>query len=793
MNSRTIKLLEYNRILEMLAEQAGSELTKERISKLEPMTHLHAIQDAQTETTEAVSVILYKGNIPVGAFPDLSRILKMARKGRVLNMRELLQVRVCLQIAREVKTFLTEDVPEIPTLQEIGNLLERVDELEKDIDRCVLSEDEMADSASPELKRIRKEIRNKNESIRNRLNKTVSTSSAQKFLQEAIVTMRNGRYVIPVKREYANMFPGLVHDQSQSGSTLFIEPQSVVNMNNELRELDLAEQAEITRILEMFSGRVAEHFHGLNNNQKLLLELDFISAKGKLSLQMNAFEPRMNTEGILEIYHGRHPLIPADKVVPINVSLGENWKTLLITGPNTGGKTVTLKTIGLFILMAQSGLHVPCSEESRLPVLEEVFADIGDEQSIEQSLSTFSAHMKNITEIFRTVNEKSLVLLDELGSGTDPAEGAALGIAELEELRKRGALVVATTHYTELKKYALSTPEVENASMEFDVETLSPTYHLRVGLPGKSNAFEISRKLGLEEKILRRAESLLGENELNFEDAVTRVDEERKEAERITEEANRIKEEAEQRLQEAEAQIRLAEQEKAKILEDARNQAKGILKETEDTVEDIREELKRMKDESKGHQVNKVAESRRRLREAEKKYRDKPAAIPAEKEGKPIRPDQLKIGTRVKVMSLNQNGEVVSLPDNRGNLMVQIGALKTGVNVKNLMLIESEKAGNKERKKRQYNQIKTRKTRSVPMSINLIGKNLDDARMEMEKYLDDAYLAGLRSVTVVHGRGEGILKKGLRDALKHNRCVKGFKGAPYNQGGEGATVVELKE
>ena len=539
----------------------------------------------------------------------------------------------------------------------------------------------------------------------------------------------------------------------------------------------------------------------MNNNQKLLLELDFISAKGKLSLQMNAIsdEHRDSTKCTTNA----HPLIPADKVVPINVSLGENWKTLLITGPNTGGKTVTLKTIGLFILMAQSGLHVPCSEESRLPVLEEVFADIGDEQSIEQSLSTFSAHMKNITEIFRTVNEKSLVLLDELGSGTDPAEGAALGIAELEELRKRGALVVATTHYTELKKYALSTPEVENASMEFDVETLSPTYHLRVGLPGKSNAFEISRKLGLEEKILRRAEALLGENELNFEDAVTRVEEERKEAERITEEANRIKEEAEQRLQEAEAQIRRAEKEKAKILEDARNQAKGILKETEDTVEDIREKLKRMKDESKGHQVNKVAESRRRLREAEKKYRDKPAAIPAEKEGKLIRPDQLKIGTRVKVMSLNQNGEVVSLPDNRGNLMVQIGALKTGVNVKNLMLIESEKAGNKERKKRQYNQIKTRKTRSVPMSINLIGKNLDDARMEiknlddarmeMEKYLDDAYLAGLRSVTVVHGRGEGILKKGLRDALKHNRCVKSFKGAPYNQGGEGATVVELKE
>lgn len=778
--------------MEMLAELTGSSLTRERVYQLEPMTHLHAISDAQTETTEAVSVILYKGNIPVGEFPDVRPFLKMARKGRVLTMKELLQIRSALQIAREVKAFLTTDVPEIPTLTEIANLLQVVEALEKDINRCILSEDEMADNASPALKRIRREIRSKNENIRTKLNKMVSTSSSQKFLQEAIVTMRNGRYVIPVKREYANLFPGLVHDQSQSGSTLFIEPQSVVNMNNELRELALEEQAEITRILQAFTGRVAEHYHGINNNQKLLLELDFISAKGKLSVKMNAFEPRINAEGILDIRQGRHPLIPEDKVVPINVSLGKEWKTLLITGPNTGGKTVTLKTIGLFILMMQSGLHVPCSEHSELPVLDEVFGDIGDEQSIEQSLSTFSAHMKNIIDIFNEVNERSLVLLDELGSGTDPAEGAALGIAELEELRRRGALVVATTHYTELKKYALSTPEVENASMEFDVETLSPTYKLRVGLPGKSNAFEISRKLGMEEGILDRAEELLGDNELNFEDAVTRVEEERREAERITEEAKRLQEEAEEKLRNAEEQLRKVEEEKKKILEKARKQAQSIVQDTEDTVESIREELKHMKTESKGHQVNKVAESRRKLREMEKKHQAKESK-PKNSERKAVSPDQVKIGTRVKVLSLDQNGEVVSLPDNRGNLMVQIGALKTSVNLKNLMLIESAKAGNKERKKRQYNQIKTRKTRTVGMSINLIGKNLDDARMEMEKYLDDAYLAGLKSVTVVHGRGEGILKKGLRDALKHNRSVKSFRSAPYNQGGEGATVVELKE
>ena len=524
MNSKILGLLEFNRILDMLADQAGSAVTRQRIAELVPMTNRRMIQDALTETTEAVSVIIYKGNIPVGEIGDISGILGMARKGRILSMRELLQVRTTLSVTRTAKAFLSDDMPgNLRILPEICSLLEPVPKLEHDIESSILSENEMADSASPELRRIRREIRNKNELIKSRLQKMVTSGSAKTHLQDAIVTMRNGRYVIPVKREYINLFPGMVHDQSSTGATLFVEPQSVVNMNNELRQLETEEQAEITRILESFSGRVAEHYHELMNDQKLLSELDFISAKGKLSCLMEGRQPHLNEEGYIDIRRGRHPLIPADKVVPVDAELGRRWSTLLITGPNTGGKTVTLKTIGLLCLMTQSGLHIPADESSDMPVLDEIFADIGDEQSIEQSLSTFSSHMKNMIGIFEAAGSGCLVLLDELGAGTDPLEGAALGIAELETLKSRGALVAATTHYTELKKYALSTPGVENASMEFNVETLSPTYRLRVGLPGKSNAFEISRKLGLSEDIISRAAELLGEEQLEFEEAVSRV------------------------------------------------------------------------------------------------------------------------------------------------------------------------------------------------------------------------------------------------------------------------------
>ena len=556
MNSKILTLLEFNKILDLLRDQAGSGLAKERIAQLEPMTNMRMAKDALTETTEAVSVIVHKGSIPVGEIGDINSIVSMARRGRCLSMRELLQVRASIASSRQVKAFLKEDMPDgLKVISEIAGLLDPEVKLEKDIYDAIISEDEMSDNASPVLKSIRRDMRNKNDLIKSRLQKMVSSSSAKSHLQDAIVTMRNGRYVIPVKREYISLFPGMVHDQSSTGATLFVEPQAVVTLNNELRQLEMDEQAEITRILELFSSRVGEHHQSLLNDQRLMAELDFINAKGKLSVMMDGAEPQLNGDNIIDIKTGRHPLIPADKVVPTNIELGRDWTTLLITGPNTGGKTVTLKTIGLLCLMAQSGLHVPADERTSLPVLNEIFADIGDEQSIEQSLSTFSSHMKNIIEIFRNAGEGSLVLLDELGAGTDPLEGAALGIAELERLKEAGALVAATTHYTELKKYALSTPGVENASMEFNVETLSPTYKLRVGLPGKSNAFEISEKLGLDKSIIERAAELMGEEQLEFEEAVSRVEADQAAAEARLAEAGREREAAQEAMSEAEKEL----------------------------------------------------------------------------------------------------------------------------------------------------------------------------------------------------------------------------------------------
>ena len=801
MNSKILGLLEFNRILDLLAEQAGSAVTRERIAELVPMSNRHMVQDALTETTEAVSVILYKGNIPVGEIGDITGILGMARKGRILSMRELLQVRTTLSITRTAKAFLSVDMPSgLRLLPEICSLLEPVPKLESDIESAILSEDEMADSASPELRRIRREIRNKNDLIKSRLQKMVTSGSAKTHLQDAIVTMRNGRYVIPVKREYISLFPGMVHDQSSTGATLFVEPQSVVNLNNELRQLDAEEQAEITRILESFSGRVAEHYHELMNDQKLLSELDFIGAKGKLSCLMEGREPRINDEGYIDIRRGRHPLIPADKVVPVDAELGRRWSTLLITGPNTGGKTVTLKTIGLLCLMTQSGLHIPADETSDMPVLEEIFADIGDEQSIEQSLSTFSSHMKNMIGIFEAAGKGCLILLDELGAGTDPLEGAALGIAELETLKARGALVAATTHYTELKKYALSTPGVENASMEFNVETLSPTYRLRVGLPGKSNAFEISRKLGLSEDIIARAAELLGEEQLEFEEAVSRVEADQAEAEEALREAGEAREQAKSSRDEAARELDKAHAEAEKILEDARKQAREMLRNAQGTIDEISEELRSISKRRKnagfneGHIAGGAANSRRALKQAEAAYKSQEVRKPDTLQtGKAPEPEQIKLGMRVKYTKLDQTGEVESLPDSRGNLAIRLGAIKMTVNIRDLIIAESENAGHKEKNRAKYGSMSFGKTKTIKTEINLIGKNLDEATDLMLKYIDDAYLAGLKTVHVIHGRGEGILRNGLRAELKKNKHVKSFRSAPYNDGGEGCTIVELKE
>ena len=799
MNSKILTLLEFNKILDLLRDLAGSGLAKERIVQLEPMTNMRMAKDALTETTEAVSVIVHKGSIPVGEIGDISSIVSMARRGRCLSMRELLQVRASIASSRQVKAFLREDMPEgLKIIPEIAGLLDPAVRLEHDIYDAIISEDEMSDNASPVLKSIRRDMRNKNELIKSRLQKMVSSSSAKSHLQDAIVTMRNGRYVIPVKREYISLFPGMVHDQSSTGATLFVEPQAVVTLNNELRQLELDEQAEITRILELFSSRVGEHYQSLQNDQRLMAELDFINAKGRLSVMMDGAEPQLNDENIIDIKTGRHPLIPADKVVPTNIELGRDWTTLLITGPNTGGKTVTLKTIGLLCLMAQSGLHVPADERTSLPVLKEIFADIGDEQSIEQSLSTFSSHMKNIIEIFRNAGEGSLVLLDELGAGTDPLEGAALGIAELERLKEAGALVAATTHYTELKKYALSTPGVENASMEFNVETLSPTYRLRVGLPGKSNAFEISEKLGLDKSIIERAAELMGEEQLEFEEAVSRVEADQAAAEARLAEAGREREAAQEAMSEAEKELAKARAEAAKIVEDARKKAGVMLRDAQGTIDEIASELRDIQHKKKnagfneGHIAGGAAEGRRKLRQAESAL--KPADAPKVETiqtGKMPDPEDLKIGMRVKYTKLDQTGDVESLPDSRGNFKIRLGSIRMTVNVKDVVIAESEPQGNKEKKKAKYGNMSFGKAKTVSTEINLIGMNLDDATDRMNKYIDDAFLAGLKTVNIIHGRGSGILRKGLRAELRRNKHVESYKSAPYDQGGEGNTIVTL--
>ena len=772
MNSKILTLLEFNKILDLLRDQAGSGLAKERIVQLEPMTNMRMAKDALTETTEAVSVIVHKGSIPVGEIGDISSIVSMARRGRCLSMRELLQVRASIASSRQVKAFLKEDMPEgLKVISEIAGLLDPEVRLEKDIYDAIISEDEMSDNASPVLKSIRRDMRNKNDLIKSRLQKMVSSSSAKSHLQDAIVTMRNGRYVIPVKREYISLFPGMVHDQSSTGATLFVEPQAVVTLNNELRQLELDEQAEITRILELFSSRVGEHSQSLLNDQRLMAELDFINAKGKLSVMMDGAEPQLNGDNIIDIKTGRHPLIPADKVVPTNIELGRDWTTLLITGPNTGGKTVTLKTIGLLCLMAQSGLHVPADERTSLPVLKEIFADIGDEQSIEQSLSTFSSHMKNIIEIFRNAGEGSLVLLDELGAGTDPLEGATLGIAELERLKEAGALVAATTHYTELKKYAL---------------------------PGKSNAFEISEKLGLDKSIIERAAELMGEEQLEFEEAVSRVEADQAAAEARLAEAGREREAAQEAMSEAEKELAKARAEAAKIVEDARKKAGVMLRDAQGTIDEIASELRDIQHRKKnagfneGHIAGGAAESRRKLRQAESAL--KPADAPKVETiqtGKMPDPEDLKVGMKVKYTKLDQTGDVESLPDSRGNFRIRLGSIRMTVNVKDVVIAESAPQGNKEKKKAKYGNMSFGKTKNVSTEINLIGMNLDDATERMNKYIDDAFLAGLKTVNIIHGRGSGILRKGLRAELRRNKHVESYKSAPYDQGGEGNTIVTL--
>ena len=790
MREKTLHVLEYDKIIEMLKDRASSEMTKKVISELEPVCDARLIKEKQEETTEAVKLISAKGPLPVGGFYDIEGLAGFARKGGVLTMGQLLHILYNMQAAERTVAFLKgDDVPELPLSESSVEIIAVHKAFAEEIDRCIISEDEMSDNASTQLRTIKRAIVRQNDAVKARMNSILN--SERTILQDVIVTIRNGRYVIPVKQEHRARVPGIVHDQSGSGATVFIEPQAIVNMNNELRQLELDEKAEVNRILGELSAGVSELYHDLANNQKLLLELDLINAKGRLSFDMDGTEPLIDDGEELQLISASHPLIDKKTVVPVNIGIGGSYRTLVVTGPNTGGKTVTLKTAGLLSLMAMTGLHIPASPGSKVPVYENVFADIGDEQSIEQSLSTFSSHMANIVEIMKEADEKSLVLLDELGAGTDPTEGAALAISILENLAARGASTIATTHYTELKKYAIATDGVENASMEFDVETLSPTYKLTIGLPGKSNAFEISKKLGLPDEITDRAAGLLEGGDIVFEDIITAIEEDKKQAEAERDEAMRISREMKLKQDELEAKAKKLEEKRDKELQRAREEAREIIHEAMETADDFREELKEIaRLESMGERTKRFDEGRRKLRRVEKKNRN---TIKRETNDKPVDPEMLKLGERVKILTLGQNGEVCELPDDKGDLQVQVGAMKIGVNVRDIMLIDQQapKAISKKRASG-YGSMYRQKAQTVSTSIDVRGKNLDDALMDVEKYIDDAFISGLGEVTIIHGRGEGILSKGIRAALRKNKNIKDYRRGAFDEGGEGVTVVKFK-
>ena len=789
MNKRALNVLEYNKILEMLSEFAVSSMAKDRIKSLKPSNNIYEIRDGLAETSEAVTVITMKGTAPIGEIYDIDGCLNLARKGGSLTMRQLLQVLYNMKVSQSVVSFLKTDLPELRIIHGLSASLEVFPNLANEIDRAILSEDEMADSASNELKNIRRDIQRQNDAIRNKLNSILNSKTTQGYLQDSIVTMRDGRYVVPVKQEHRAKVGGIVHDQSGSGATLFIEPDIIVELNNKLRELELKEEAEIARILLELSGKVAEHFHELKNNQKILSDLDFIFAKGRLSKDMAGEEPKVSEDGSLNLKSARHPLIDKKKAVPISVYIGDEFKTLVITGPNTGGKTVTLKTVGLLSMMVQTGLHIPASSTSKMAIFDDIFADIGDEQSIEQSLSTFSSHMRNTVEFVGKAKDGTLVLLDELGAGTDPTEGAALAISILEKLKSQGATTIATTHYNELKKYAISTQGVENASMEFNVETLSPTYKLSIGVPGKSNAFEISKKLGLPIDIIDRANQLLERGDIEFEDVLSKIEADKKKAENDRMEAESKLLEATKEIEAIKRREMLLEKHEREILSKAKEEARDIIKEAKETATDVQKELKKLsKIDSLGERTKRLEESRRRLKDSEGKFAD---GIAREYNENPASREDIKIGDKIKVVTLDQTGEVLSLPDEKGDVQVKVGMMKIYINLDDLMLVSQPKI--KSAGKVRSGSLLNAKKKNVSTSINVIGQNLDDATENVLKYLDDAYMSGLKEVTIIHGRGAGILQSGLRQMLNKNKQVASHRRGKFDEGGDGVTVVKFKD
>ena len=791
MNKKTLAKLEYNKIIELLTDHASSFSGKELCRRLKPMTSLTDIQVAQEETGAAFTRIVKKGRPSFSGCNPVNDSLRRLEIGGSLGSGELLRICKLLETAGRAKAYGRHDNANDTEdcLDSYFSQLNPVSILTTEIRRCIIEEDEISDEASPALKHIRRQMGQINDKVHSTLSGMVN-GSLRTYLQDPIITMRGDRYCIPVKAEYRSQVSGMIHDQSSTGSTLFIEPMAVVKLNNDLKELYGKEQEEIQVILARLSADAAEYISDIQTDYAVLRTLDFIFAKGLLAIDMNASLPLFNTEGRIHIREGRHPLLDKRSVVPITLTLGDTFDLLIVTGPNTGGKTVSLKTVGLFTLMGQSGLHIPALDRSELAVFTEVYADIGDEQSIEQSLSTFSSHMTNIVSFLKKVDDQSLVLFDELGAGTDPTEGAALAISILNHLHMRGIRTMATTHYSELKVYALSTPGVENASCEFDVETLRPTYHLLIGIPGKSNAFAIAGKLGLPDFIIEDAKTRLTEQDESFEDLLTDLETSRRTIEKEQETIASYKREIERLKQETEKKQEKLEEQRDRILREANEKAHAILAEAKETADETMRNFHKF---GKANiSASEMERERERLRKKMESTRSGMMKEPA-KPKKEYKPSDFKLGESVKVLSMNINGTVASLPDNKGNLTVQMGILRSQVNISDLEIIDetpaylkkTTRAGGK-------GKIKMSKSLSVSTEINLLGKTVDEAIAELDKYLDDASLAHLSSVRIVHGKGTGALRKGIHQYLRRQKHVRSFRLGEFGEGDAGVTIAELK-
>lgn len=792
MNEKALKTLEYYKIIDILEAFATSSIGKNKCRQLRPLDNLTEIETMQQETADALSRIYQKGSLSFSGVKDVRGSLKRLEVGSTLGIGELLAIRSLLENASRAKAYSRRETENEHTdsLDNMFELIEPLSPLATEIGRCILSEDEISDDASTGLRQVRRSMKLTNDKIHTQLSSFVSGNS-RTYLQDAVVTMRNGRYCIPVKAEYKSQVPGMIHDQSSTGSTIFVEPMTIVRLNNEMRELEIQEQKEIEMILSNLSQLAAENLDAIFDDIKLLSELDFIFARAQLAKFQNATEPRFNRDRIIDIKKTRHPLIDKHKVVPIDIRIGETFDLLIVTGPNTGGKTVSLKTVGLLTLMGQSGLHIPAFDNSRLSVFREVYADIGDEQSIEQSLSTFSSHMTNVVRFMETADSDSLVLFDELGAGTDPTEGAALAIAILSTLHERGIRAMATTHYSELKVYALSTPGVENASCEFDVETLRPTYRLLIGVPGKSNAFAISQKLGLPLSIIERAKEQISQEDETFEDVLSNLEESRKTIESEREELASYKEEIKTLKEQLEEKQDKLDQRKERIIAEANEEAHRILREAKDYADQtMRIFNKAGKDSMSAKELEK---HRSDLRKKMDKAGKKVALKTPQKQKSTLRPQDLSLGDSVKVMSLNVKGTVSSKPDSKGMLFVQMGILRSKVHISDLQLIDEPVITGPALTRTGAGKIKMNKSASVRTEINLLGKTVDEAVSELDKYLDDAYLAHLSSVRIVHGKGTGALRKGVHNYLKRLKYVQDFHLAEFGEGDAGVTIVEFKK